>query len=428
MEQKNESKINMPSDDNFYYFPLPPVFTQNIEIENQLIDKLILESSELENDIVASVCSDLSALNFKFSYENGKFQFENSALDLNDKDFIRNLMLPRKEEIIQKNTNFIYKNRDIFTKNIANGHDCLNSDISPVIEVCETQKQRDLFRMLRYTWSSPYSEYVGRRIKFIIRDSAIDYKPVIGIAAIGSSIIRIPERDEFIGWNTETKNKNIVYCMDLYVCGAIPPYSYLLGGKLIAYMMASKEIIEIFKNRYLNQTTIINKRQSSRLAAIFTTSLYGKSSQYNRIKYNGELLYKRIGQTKGYGTFQFSERTKELLKNLLKAKEGNVGYKFGDGPNYKFRFIKKALKFLENFGFNPNFILNHSIKRDIYYVPLAYNSLDFLNGRADELEYFNYNKDDLIEYWKKRWLDGRKNNPKVIENVLSFSPENFSIL
>ncbi|MGC8553970.1 MAG: Druantia anti-phage system protein DruA [Candidatus Acidulodesulfobacterium sp.] len=418
----------MPFDDNFNYFPLP-VLTQNIEIENQPIDRLGLESSELENDIVASVCSDISALNFKFSYEKGKFQFENNASDLNDKDFIRNLILPRKEEIINKNAYFINKNREIFTKNIANGYDCFNSVISPIIEICETQQQRDLFRMLRYTWSSPYSEYVGRRIKFIIRDAAIDYKPVIGIAALGSSIIRIPERDDFIGWDRETKNKNLVYCMDLYVCGAVPPYSYLLGGKLIAYTMASKEVMEIFQNKYLNRTTIINKRKSSNLAAIFTTSLYGKSSQYNRIKYNGELLYKRIGQTKGFGTFQFSNRTNELLKNLLKTKEGKeVGYKFGDGSNYKFRFIKKALRFLENYGLDANFLLNHSIKRDIYYVPLAYNSLDFLNGRTDELEYFNYSVDDLIEYWKKRWLSGRKGNPEVIQNVLSFSPKNFSLL
>ncbi len=416
----------MPFDDNFNDSAMP-VFIQTGEIKDKP-DILEYGYSELENEIVASIYSDISSLNFKFSYENGKFEFEDSVSDLKNKDFIRNLMLPRKEEILRKNADFIYKNRDIFIKNLAYGYDCLNSDISPVMEVCETQKQRDLFRMLRYTWSSPYSEYVGRRLKFIIRDDAVKYKPVIGIAALGSSIIRIPERDDFIGWDTETKNKNLVYCMDLYVCGAIPPYSYLLGGKLISYMMASKEVQKIFQNKYLSRTTIINKRNASNLAAIFTTSLYGKSSQYNRIKYKDGLLYKKIGSTKGYGTFQFSKRTSELLKDFLKVKEGKVGYKFGDGPNYKFRFIKKALKFLENYGLNSNFILNHSIKRDIYYVPLAYNALDFLNGRTENLEYFNYKIDDLIEYWKERWYDGRKNNPDVINRVSSFSPKNFSLL
>lgn len=417
----------MSFDDNLYNPAAIPTLIQTGEIENQP-DLPEWGHSELENEIVSSLCSDISSLGFKFSYENGKFEFDDINSDLKNKDFIRNLMLPRKEEIILKNTDFIQKNKDIFIKNLAYGDDCLNSDISPVMEVCETQKQRDLFRMLRYTWSSPYSEYVGRRIKFIIRDAGVKYKPVIGIAALGSSIIRIPERDDFIGWNTETKNKNLVYCMDLYVCGAVPPYSYLLGGKLISYMMASKEVLKIFKNKYLTKTTIINKRNASNLAAIFTTSLYGKSSQYNRIKYKNLLLYQRIGSTKGYGTFQFSRHTNELLKDLIKLKEGKVGYKFGDGPNYKFRFIKKALKFLENYGLNSDFILNHSIKRDIYYVPLAYNSLDFLNGRSEELEYFNYKIDDLIEYWKKRWLYGRKDNPDVIDNVASFSPKNFSLL
>ena len=67
-------------------------------------------------------------------------------------------------------------------------------------------------------------------------------QPVIGIAAIGSPIIHIPERDDFIGWDKETRTKNLIYTMDAYVIGAVPPYNYLLGGKLIAYLLTSKGI------------------------------------------------------------------------------------------------------------------------------------------------------------------------------------------
>lgn len=380
--------------------------------------------ANLEERLASSICNDLSGLNFKFSYENGKFKLEDLQ-DFKSKDYIRNMMLFRKEEIIFKNRNFINKNKSLLIENLAKGSDCLFSDIIPVIEVCETQKQRDLFRMLRFTWTSPYSEYVGRRIKFIIRDWGLNYKPVIGIAALGSSIIRIPERDDFIGWDTKTKNKNLIYCMDLYVCGALPPYSYLLGGKLISYIMISKEIREIFRNKYINQTTIINKRNSSDLAAIFTTSLYGKSSQYNRIKYKDKLLYQRIGQTKGYGTFQFSPQSNNLLKEYLSEKEKKVGYKFGDGPNYKFRFIKKAVDLLEGYGFNSDLLLNHSIKRDIYYIPLAYNSTEFLNGRSRELSYFNYSLEEIVKYWHKRWFLKRKTNNDIISKVKTFLPKNF---
>jgi hypothetical protein len=393
------------------------------EIENAI---QISSISDLEQRLISSICNDLYGLNFKFSFEHGKFKFENSA-DFLNRDFIRNMMSYRRNELIFKNKDFINKNKKLFTENIADGGDCLKSHIKPSIEVCETQKQRDLFRLLRFTWSSPYSEYVGRRIKFIIRDMAIKYNPVIGIAAIGSSIIRIPERDRFIGWDAATKNKNLIYCMDLYVCGALPPYNYLLGGKLISYLMASKEIRKIFEEKYFNKITLINERKSSDLAAIFTTSLYGRSSQYNRIKYNDKLLYWKIGKTKGYGTFQFSPASNDLLKEYLIEKEKKVGYKFGDGPNYKFRFIKKALDLLNVYGFNSDLLLNHSIKRDIYYIPLASNSTDFLNGKAKKLHYYNYSADELVQYWRNRWFLNRKKNEGIKAEIKSFSPENFFI-
>ena len=86
--------------------------------------------------------------------------------------------------------------------------------------------------------------------------------------------------------------------MDAYVIGAMPPYNYLLGGKLISYVIASDELRTIYKNKYAKVKTIIKKREASDLALLVTTSLYGRnSSQYNRLKYGKTLLYKPIGMT-----------------------------------------------------------------------------------------------------------------------------------
>ena len=225
-------------------------------------------------------------------------------------------------------------------KNLANGCDVLTSKIDPTIEVCQTEKQHRLFRMFRYYWSSPYSEYVGRRIKLIIRDKALSNKPVIGIAALGSPIIHIPERDEWIGWDKKTRTKNLIYTLDAYVIGAMPPYNYLLGGKLISYILASNEVREIYRVKYKDQVTLTAKRIANKLVGIFTTSLYGNSSQYNRIKYNNELLYQPIGQTKGFGTLHLSEATIQLMIKLLKSKGIEIGHKFGDGPSWVMRVIR----------------------------------------------------------------------------------------
>jgi len=330
----------------------------------------------------------------------------------------------KRDEIIKANKKWIDKNIDIARNNLASGFDVLNSEIDPVIEVCETNKQHALFRIFRYYWSSPYSDYVGRRIKLLVRDNGLPNRPVIGIAALGSPIIHIPERDDFIGWDIKTRTKNLIYTMDAYVIGAVPPYNYLLGGKLISYILASNEVRKIYNEKYKDQVTIIDKRVSNSLVGIFTTSLFGKSSQYNRLKYNDELLYKEIGYTKGYGTLHLSGETIQAMVKLLKAKGVDVNHDFGDGPSWVMRVIRTAGDML---GFDSDFLLRHSFKRSIYFVPLAKNYSDVLNGENVKPLYHNYSQKKLVEHWRNRWLDNRRKNIDVITNILEFSPENFEL-
>ncbi|NLA85503.1 MAG: DUF4338 domain-containing protein [Clostridiales bacterium] len=341
-----------------------------------------------------------------------------------DKETIRQSMSIRRNEIITQNKIWIEKHIDFARENLANGYDVLQSEIKPIIEVCKTQKQHDLFRIIRYYWSSPYSEYVGRRIKLIIRDAAVKNQPVIGIAALGSPIIHIPERDDFIGWDKETRTKNLVYLMDAYVLGAVPPYNMLLGGKLIAYILASNEIRKIYREKYENSITLIDKRKANDLVGIFTTSLYGRSSQYNRIKYQGKLLYQPIGDTRGFGTLHLSDETLRFMRNMLHDKGIIIGNKFGDGPSWKMRVIREAGDIL---GFNTDILLNHSFRRKIYFVPLAKNTLEFLNGRAHKPDYYDYPLKDLVGFWKERWLYNRKTKDDIINRVLKFKPEQFSV-
>jgi len=301
----------------------------------------------------------------------------------------------------------------------------LESKISPIIEVCETQKQHNIFRIFRYYWSSPYSEYVGRRIKLLIRDDALPNKPLIGIAALGSSIIHIPDRDDWIGWNKKTRTNNLVYAMDAYVLGALPPYNYLLGGKLISYLIASNEVRNIFEEKYNGKVTKISKRVANQLACIFTTSLYGKSSQYNRLNYNSKPLFIPIGNTKGYGTLHLTNETFAAMRELLDVNRIHVTNRFGDGPIWRMRVIRTAADLL---NINADFLLRHSFQRGIYVVPLANNFREFLNGIDEKLDNFDYPLSNLVDFWKKRWLFMRKENLKVRDQILRFKPELFDII
>jgi hypothetical protein len=341
-----------------------------------------------------------------------------------NKETIKQAMAFKREEILYANRLWISNHIEFARNNLANGFDVMRSEIDPIIEICETQKQKDLFRIFRYSWSSPYSDYVGRRIKILFRDNALPNKPVIGIAALGSPIIHIPERDEYIGWDKPTRTKNLIYTMDAYVIGALPPYNYLLGGKLISLLLASNEIRKIYHDKYKDKITIIDKRVSNSLVGIFTTSLYGKSSQYNRLKFHDNILYEQIGHTKGYGTLHLSEETIQEMVKFLKSRNISINHGFGDGPSWVMRVIRTTGDILD---FDSDFLLRHSFKRGIYFVPLAKNFREILNGQSIRPNYFNNPQQELVKYWKERWLINRKNNEAVIKNVLEFEPINFQI-
>lgn len=389
------------------------------------IVEIDLKGKSLSQQVFWLILRDLARLNWKVNLPTKKNPFLTIVPPENyDKETIKEAMSVKRTEIISKNKKWIDEHIELAKKNLANGNDALHSEIDPIIEVCETQKQHDIFRIFRYYWSSPYSEYVGRRIKLIIRDRALPNKPVIGIAALGSPIIHIPERDNFIGWNVATRTKNLIYAMDAYVIGALPPYNYLLGGKLISYILASKEVREIYRKKYKDKVTLIEKREANQLVGIFTTSLYGKSSQYNRLKYKGELLYKPIGETKGFGTLHLSEETIEKMQEYLISKNIFVTNRFGDGPSWTMRVIHRAGEML---GFDPDVLLKHSFKRSIYFIPLAKNWKEFFNGEHKRQVYFNYTKKELINFWKGRWLENRKKNKGVIANILDFNSKDFNI-
>jgi len=377
----------------------------------------------IEEKVLLLILRDLMRLGWSIHFEKENITIK--PPEFYDKETIKKAMSFRREEIICKNKKWIDSHIELARKNLADGYEAWNSEIIPSFEVCETQEQFDLFRVYRHYWSSPYSEYVGRRIKIIVRDLALSNKPVIGIIALGSSIIHIPERDKWIGWDKNKRTENIIYTMDAYVLGALPPYNYLLGGKLLSYLIASKELINIYKRKYKNRITSISNRKANDIACIFTTSLYGKSSQYNRITYNDIKLYELIGYTKGYGSLHLTDETFNAMIELLKEKNILISNRFGYGPSWRMRVVRSVADIL---GFDSDFLLRHSFKRAIYLTPLASNYLEFLNGNDKKLKYYNFSIKDLSEYWRNRWYLKRKDNLDIKQRVLHFNKKDFCVL
>jgi hypothetical protein len=88
------------------------------------------------------------------------------------------------------------------------------------------------------------------------------------------------------------------------------------------------------------------------------------------------------------------------------------------------RVIRTAADIL---GFDADFLLKHSFQRAIYVTPLAANYKDFLQGKSQLLDYYDYSLSSLVEYWRKRWLTNRRNRPEVEEAVTNFRKSGFVI-
>lgn len=87
----------------------------------------------------------------------------------------------------------------------------LSKTVSPYLQFvdpddkCEITGLRlgDIWRYFRHTWVNEYKSVPGRSIMILIRDSATPNHPVMGIAALGSSVVQHKLRDKWIGWQHE---------------------------------------------------------------------------------------------------------------------------------------------------------------------------------------------------------------------------------
>lgn len=232
--------------------------------------------------------------------------------------------------------------------------------------------------------------------------------------------------------------------MEIIVCGSIPPYNELLGGKLVSLMITSPVVIKDYRNRYKNQVSEIASRmkgekivRDSDLAFLGTTSLYSMgSSQYNRISMkindNFTLKYREIGKTEGYGSVFFSNQTTDLINKMLLQVNGDrkINNVFGEGASPRMRLIVSGLRAL---GINSKEFLNHYSPRIVYGINLAENSKEYLNGYDSKVNYyFNEGEEEIytkqiIDFWKTRWLNRRIYNVDIENRLRKLEYENILV-
>lgn len=301
------------------------------------------------------------------------------------KESIRALHFEQRRDGLKEHRAFVRAALPKLETYFANGSDVEPEKVQPRLElVVAGTWQSDLFRLASLSWSVPVSYGFGRRLRYLVWDD--NNGKLIGIIALGDPVYNLRVRDGLIGWTVKDRSKRLVNVLDAYVLGAVPPYNMILGGKLIACLVRTKEVRDDFARKYGNTRGIISKKKKrAQLALITTSSSLGRSSVYNRLKLGSQQYLTPIGYTQGWGHFHVPDSLFADLRDYLRKKRHGYwdGHKFGEGPNWRLRTIRAAFDAL---GIKPDW-LKHGIGREVYICEMASNACKLLRGERKKAIY-----------------------------------------
>lgn len=230
--------------------------------------------------------------------------------------------------------------------------------------------------------------------------------------------------------------------MNIMVCGAIPPYNRILGGKLVAMALTGPKVINMYQEKYSDyQSEIASSmkgeavKKPNELVFLDTTGLFEiGSAQYDRIRIpakKGRIEYDQIGYTEGYGSIQFGPKTRKRLSQVTQFEEGRkvVRGRFGEGVSPRIRKIRRGLK---NCKLETD-LLKHESRRIVYGINLAENSQNYLLGIDDKPEYYwsfenpEQEQQSIYQHWIDRWASMRARKSEILEDILEFDKQEFKL-
>jgi hypothetical protein len=262
-------------------------------------------------------------------------------------------------------------------------------NIQVQLEVVENDDQRDLFDYIRHTVSSmPQSQVPGRILSVLVYDQYS--KCYLGIIQLTTDLLKSELKDAYIHLDVTKKGRLKQHMRDhsinMSLCIPVQPFGFnFCGGKLLTMLAFSIELHELYERRYSNS-----------IALITTTSIHGKSVQYDRLK-----QLKFIGYTKGFGTSHIP--TSFIDKSKIYLKE-----------NYRESLLRKQsnwqlLKLLvQKLNIDGTQLFYHGKQRGIYCGWTGTNANEFLlknvpSFTKDKLE----SSDQSATFWKQRWAKQR---------------------
>ena len=182
----------------------------------------------------------------------------------------------------------------------------------------------------------------------------------IGLLGLSSDFNSLKPRDDEIGWTKETefgKLNRLQNVVQLKTDIPFQPFGYnALGGKLIAKLCHSKEVIDKWEKKFKQYKVVL----------LTTTSLFGSYCQYSRLP-----DWKKLKPTSG-------ERFVTLSDELIKAWENE--YRVKSMTTSEEELIQKISK-LSAISITE---FQHGHERGCFFCSLYDNYKDFLCGKISE--------------------------------------------
>ncbi len=280
------------------------------------------------------------------------------------------------------------------------------------------------------------------RAKLTFRDAHLVKRPIEAIKAL--AISSEGQRALDIALTEFRKYGLSSQVADVSVCGAIHPYNEILGGKLVALLLLSREVQSAYRQKYGGQISVIASQMAGRpitkpaeLRVLTTTSLYGVgSSQYNRLRLehgryrgiNSDLeWYELPGKTAGYGSVHLSADTVQSLRALSESVYGarRINNIFGEGTSPRLRQIREGLEIL---GIKSDDVLHHATPRLFYAAEVVPNVRHVLIGCARSIKAIAPRAATICNAWIARWLVARTARPETLERLRHLGPDSVQAL
>ena len=323
-------------------------------------------------------------------------------------DIARDSQLKAEKSFIQR------IQRGNITDLFINGSDLEIDNILPRIHICNSSRDFEILKYCRLLQSVPNANRIGRQISALIYDEGQRDPALMGAISLASSMYTLGCRDRYFGWAGNNakllKDTGLRHLMDLAICIALPPYSFLLGGKLMALLAMTDPFRIEFRRKY-----------GASLLGLITTCATGLHCPiFNRIMIKKGGLYRRIGETAGYTTAFFTTHTIRAARVLTRSLNSNGNSQLSSKP---IRILKQAIR-LCGLPYEPLVRLGN--QKAVYFAVLSEGSLISLktgtNSKADSLTVMQ-----AIDYWKTQILPKRRHNSHSIKEVESFRRESITI-